>query len=429
MEIEISITESEKRAIGLLIGFTKHVYFRNVPENIDIWKSDQFIPNSSDNKPGHIETQWWITVKGKKLIINLVSHFKNTANGYIERDAIESNIIQFFKDNLFHKEIFSSDSIMFSDNKTLFDSRIYENQFYFGYILYNKLLTELNNYIEKILFIYPLYRFKSPSFTIDKGLNFISNRNIEEFTKLYDQFPQLKHFNPIKGTLYNDKTFFNSKYSIDGWMLFHVLGEITSCVNVTKLKMKMFFSVLFSTLIGDNIGFSYSNTQTQETYGIRFSKKKISCLHIGNIVHSYLEEISLSVERIKIIQDIYSKVKSLDTEKQKRYEIATNFFINSMTSNDLDKYINLFIVLDALWGIDGNSRNSIIDGICKVTGSDVKSKEKAKYLYDLRCEIMHGSCILIDDWDDYDIFYNKFNSDPINELLMISINAFKNVIL
>jgi len=428
MENEISITESEKRAIELLIGFTKHVYFRNVPENIDIWKSDQFIPNSNENEPGHIGTKWWITEKGKQLIIKLVSHFKNTANGYIERDAIERNIIQFFKNNLFHKEIFSGDSILFSDNKTLFDSRIYENPIYFGYILYSKLLAELNNYVEKILFLYPLYHFKSPSFTIDKGLNFISNRNFEEFIKLYNQFPQLEHFNPIEGTLYNDKLF-NSKYTIDGWILFHVLGEINSCVNIAKLKMKMFFSILFSILINDNIGFSHSNTLIPETYGIRFSKKEVLYLYIGNVVHSYLNEISLSVERIKIIQSIYLKVKSLDNEKQKRYEIATNFFINSMTSIDLDKYINLFIVLDALWGVDGNSRNSNIDGICKVIGSDAKSREKAKYLYDLRCEILHGSCILIDDWDEYDNFYNKFNSNPIHELLMISINAFKNVIL
>jgi hypothetical protein len=45
----------------------------------------------------------------------------------IQRDSLEKIILNYFMDNLFNENLFSGDSVLFSERKNLFESQIYKN--------------------------------------------------------------------------------------------------------------------------------------------------------------------------------------------------------------------------------------------------------------------------------------------------------------
>lgn len=77
--------------------------------------------------------------------------------------------------------------------------------------------------------------------------------------------------------------------------------------------------------------------------------------------------------------------------------------------------MNYFITLDALFGQQGSVETSILEGV-KDLNLDPPFVEKARWLFDLRNEIVHGGSRYISEWPKYVRYIQHFGSKPTTDV-------------
>lgn len=77
--------------------------------------------------------------------------------------------------------------------------------------------------------------------------------------------------------------------------------------------------------------------------------------------------------------------------------------------------INYFVTLDALLGQRGSVEVSILAGLCTL-GLGADQIEKARWLFELRGEIVHGGRRYIEEWSKYGNYVRHFRTKPMRDV-------------
>jgi len=141
--------------------------------------------------------------------------------------------------------------------------------------------------------------------------------------------------------------------------------------------------------------------------------------YFGSLMPSIAQTIRLKNENISKMIEWYKLILLREEQYYKRAFIASHFYHSAIFRDDIEKFINHFIVLDALLGNRNYVEQSIIDNIRKIIEDDDIS-EKVKLLYNLRSELIHGGSSSIDNWKYYDHYFYKYDTSPIDDIEHIS---------
>lgn len=136
----------------------------------------------------------------------------------------------------------------------------------------------------------------------------------------------------------------------------------------------------------------------------------------------YASKIDLDNSSVGLVADWYSNLAKKSAEQQGRIRKAAHFLNLGMCSKNTEAFINCFVSMDALLGRRGSVEASILDGLAAL-GLDQVSVKKAKWLFELRNELVHGGSRSVDEWPRYSYYVRFFRSDPMSDVLAIAQSA------
>ena len=425
VDINIKLTISQNKLLNMLIGLTNQVFLPPLDMiNKGSWIEEEFICGDGKEKT-HFVLTWAISVKGKKILNDIVSLLRQEFFiSATRRKILIDYILNFLKDNCLNKNLFSGDAILFSkiqNKKTLFACQIYEDPKYFGFTLMDLLVKDLKNRVQKLIIIYPLHRVKmeTDSFYKDSAL-FIKSDYTEGWKKIRNENPVLNHFDPQNYTIFNQKPFYALSSPPEAWMIYFFFGDRKNNLNVIKKRVRVILTFLVAEIYRIDPQIVLSSMAPTDNILIIFSEDgKCEELFAENLLHSFPGELSLSKENLDNIFNHLMALKSCTNQKKVRFDLFAEFFIKSLNNNMEERIINQFIAIDALWGIDGKSKESICKNIERALNSSPRSKLKAEKLYRLRCALLHGGCSILDEWNSYDRYINTFKTEPTEDLITI----------
>lgn len=346
--------------------------------------------------------------------------------------TIEECIISTIKSSVSISSIFDTSEILRYEKKTLYEcraSRLDANSF--AQEIYSRLYSKLQNSLDSWLVLFPLTNIISDSFYIDSELVGILKNND------HDKWQEIKSFG------YKTLDWSPSKPKLDSFLAFTpdsskyitVLYVFTNGTKIqvnelSTLKVKKLISVIFAIINQNNIRYLRSTSQP-ESIGIFCGKQTSISLKwdkqnelLPNFSFGMNHHYSLKQIDIERIQLWFNSVTLLNDDNLKtRIDVSAHFINMAMNSFGISEFINYFISLDALFGINGKNKESILSGIKSLLNNSV-ANEKMKYLYNLRNDFIHGGVRVSQEWQDYRKYINRFHSTPENDIKEIAFSCF-----
>ncbi len=89
------------------------------------------------------------------------------------------------------------------------------------------------------------------------------------------------------------------------------------------------------------------------------------------------------------------------------------------------QFMHFFIALDALFGERNKVEDSIVSGIKKIFPNNTKWDIRAKKLFELRSELVHGGSSSIDEWNNLAYYRRNFYSDPLYDVGLAVMTALR----
>lgn len=360
----------------------------------------------------------WFTSKTEKylkIIIKYLTILEDTrllCKG-IPKKELEELILSVISTEAFRCSYLSTDSIMFKHNITLIECRKINDKIEFAREYYKDILKLLHSKQTNWLNAIPLIKIKTESFELGYDGIVIVKRCDKEFWKIYiEKYPICINYDICSLNIQGQVT---SLYS-DLVVICKNYGSQKYAKLDAELKIKKFIAVLFSFVSVENSQSFLKSEYFEKSWCIQlplggkdnliqgsYSQNLLPCY-----IRNYIEDID-----IMEIKNYYMQIDSMSEEIKNRFSTATTFINHAMNSNNsTDIFLNYYISLDALFGVEFYVEKSIEAGIDFLI-SDIVLKNKAKLLYKLRNELVHGGSRFIEEWSEYERYYHKFNDNNI----------------
>ncbi|GHU76931.1 hypothetical protein FACS189461_5040 [Spirochaetia bacterium] len=428
----ITVTMTDKKFIGMLIGFTKEIVLCPIISDKNfVWIKCNF----STGKNDAWGVEWEITYKGKSLLNNLVSLIrKNYLVGIpTRRKIIQKYIIDFYEKNCINEELFCGIEAIFErcPKKTLLDCTRFIDVNYSGYLLMKALLQFLEQKNTKMIVLYPLGRIELENNIFTKGnITLIKSDYSLGWEEIRKEYPAVNLFDPVNGTMNNKRGLFIDGTSVNSWLVFRHIGDRENGYNWILNQIRIFLSLLFAVVSGYSKNILMMNMPKTFEYCYIFTESNHSIkTPVNNLLHGFPGDVKLTTDSINNAFLGIVWFKTLGEVEANRFSLFCDYFMKSLNAYNEEKLINLFIGIDALWGEEGNSKQTTIDGMKFRMNENYKNTEKAAKLYNLRCELIHGGCSLLDDWKDYDYYITEFGTEPEEDLMQIVLNELNSYMI
>lgn len=391
----------------------------------DIRPSAQFI--AGRGKPfsfsGGVGLTWWYSPDTfnaidavTALIIETEQEFKDC-----DLESVNSIVTSTLQKVCLDSPLFNCDDVVFGIKPNLFECRGAVTVVEFTMIILEEIKHNLRGVIGKRCTIYPLTRFKGPSFSLPKeGLHLISCSDDIAWKSFSTEGYDFDGWTPKLPVTVSDNFGFNPNVEFNYILLAEEYGTQKGSKFSSCLKFRMFITVLFA----------YASEFSKHGYHKSMAQPLTNCLqfpHESTPDHSialsgcgalspfYASDIEISDELARKIAEWYESLTRCSIAYKQRIKKSANFFNRAMNSDDIESYINYFVALDALFGQRGSVEASIIAGVGYL-GLDEKSQEKTSWLFDLRNELVHGGSRYISEWPKHQRYIKHFGSKPLNDL-------------
>ena len=334
------------------------------------------------------------------------------------------------KENISNKEIFDFD-LMFSDfTKSLFELSSTENPIKFAELIWEKIYDALYESINEWIVIYPLYKVSSPSFSVNyDGIYIVNPKDSVFWQDLTSDFDLANHWYFSHDEIYDQIL----KREETTWLVCKVNGTSNSAKNSASKFMRTFIAVLFSYLYPEQPGILGKVLKEPENYSVQFAsnqkmtKESVSASPIGVLLPSSGEDIVLTDNILQYINNWYEKRENLSDEKKGRINVASQFIHYGIIASGLERFIHFFISLDSLFGERHMVEAKITEGVLNTFPNESIWNYKIKKLFDLRSELVHGSCSSIFEWKEFDAYRKHTKSHPSSDVVLAAITAFKHI--
>lgn len=421
-----------KKTAKQVVDLLKNIVLRNPPKDS---RKYQFM--AGRRKPftfaGGIGFTWWITPRGSKAIEAIASmmiDFEPEFSG-CDHESVEKAISTALQEMSCDRPLFKADDIMFGRCDSLLDCRGVADINVFSSQVLELIRMKVREELSKRCVIYVAPRLTGATFRVlTEGLSVIARTDTEIWQKWVSSEYATGGFDIETATFKDDKSFFpfaNAKYDY----LFVVENEGTldhSKFNA-QIVLRRFFAVCFSFLARTQRGHFHKVMASPLTQCLQFqdiSSKAPSMRQsdIGDLLPYYMSDSVIDEKVVSLLQGWYADVANLDDEGRNRSNSAAHFVNRGMNGGDIERYINYFIALDALFGRRGSVEASIVSGVKSLTGADSWS-EKVPKLFDLRNELVHGGCRHVKEWRSYRSYYQHFDSRPENDIERLAFHALR----
>ena len=205
------------------------------------------------------------------------------------------------------------------------------------------------------------------------------------------------------------------------------VGTLNSIRQESTLRLQTLLAVIFA-VASDRAPYPYLKSGgTPSTFGVLFphsSCQDRSCQKSGVpvIFPYYISDVALDAEGIATVKTWYANLWAQQPDRRTRAERSAHFLNLGMNSKGTESFVNCYIALDALLGQRGSVEASILAGLAKLQ-LDPKQVEKAKWLFELRNELVHGGSRFVEEWPRYPAYVRHFDGDPMIDVLKIAQTA------
>ncbi len=368
---------------------------------------------------GSLGKTWWYTKSSFKAVENIASMLVESDPVFsdCDLDSVEEVIKLTLQEVCVDKRLFNQDILFFRQRKTLFDCRNDNLQMEeFVKIIVDSILFSLKSRLSSWLTLYVAPRISGNSFFIEQeGLHIINKNDICTWDNIVRKGYHTNSWSPITAEFTSSEKSFFSGLEYDYVFLAEQYGTQKGTISSSALKFRKLFSILFS-LISQKTPYRLNKVIAQPySRCIQFPEKTRNLGYvmtgIGDLVPYYSKDNILRTEDIEKIQNWFKLCSNLERESHDRINVCAHFINLAMNSNNIQSYINYFISLDALFGTRGSVETSILNGV-KSLNLQNKWNEKMPWLFELRCDLVHGGSRYVKEWSKYYKYYSHFDSEP-----------------
>ena len=100
---------------------------------------------------------------------------------------------------------------------------------------------------------------------------------------------------------------------------------------------------------------------------------------------------------------------------RRRVNVALEFIATSWISPPRMRFFNNAIAFDALFGMQGQVRKAIVDGVMEHAAAIPKVSKRIELLLKMRNAMLHGEVATIEETPQYRLYYEEFDVDPISD--------------
>ncbi|UCR85575.1 MULTISPECIES: HEPN domain-containing protein [Pseudomonas] len=379
---------------------------------------------------GGVGLAWWYSTDTfnaieavTALIIEKGQEFKDC-----DIESVKNVVISTLQKVCLDSPLFNCDDVVFGAKPNLFECRGAVSVIEFAKVILTEIKKNLRSIIGKRCTVYPLARFKGPSFSLpEEGVHLISCSDDVAWAKFSTRGYEFDGWTPKTPFTVNSNFAFNSNSEFNYILLAEEYGTQKGAKFSSGIKFRMFTAVFFAYASEfSQYGYHKSIAQPFSTC-IQFPHEtapdhRITLSDCGAFSPYYASDVLISDEVVESLIGWYGLLNGCPEEYKQRIKKSAHFINRGMNSDDIESYINYFVALDALFGQRGSVEASIVAGVGYL-GLDKKSEEKTSWLFDLRNELVHGGSRYISEWPKYQRYIRHFESRPLNDLKRLAQTA------
>ncbi len=401
-----------KNSAGYLAGLHKFVFDNGPP----------FSPF------GCPQVKWWFEDRANALIneIGLMLRIYEPSFQRFTKSGLSKFINEFLKSHALDPKLFNTHYLHpQSTFESLFEARSIQDIKEFGELFLTAILSEKSENNGNWVNIYSMpVNIHSPSFELGyEGISVIENDDNEAWKKISKRYLGVN----LRHTGEDLRKTQRQEYKTNIWVICEEVGVQSVASHHAEIKVGAFFVVLLSHFIIQNPRYMLKNST--EPWPVVFEYPAISnkdtTSSIGfpkSFVFPVYHDVQILPDDLVSIRKWYDGFSKAPIATRKKLLIAAHFMRSAMTSEDLISFTLFFTALDAIYGIKGNVENSIINGIRKTLNDELWCK-KAKQIYQLRNDIVHGGITSFEEWEEMDRYKKEFQSAPENDIWKLACNC------
>lgn len=289
-------------------------------------------------------------------------------------------------------------------------------------------IAECERQVGQWLTIYPLRKVKLPGRSRRFGdLRVYSVSADADWRSLHAAFPAMQEFVPQFGQM-TEPAGYGFKWPAETWLVAEHTGTADGAKKRAAREMSEFIALVFAFAFPTKPGIFNKSGAEEESRTLQVSDPKIGRLlssPIGELLPPLLSQVVLDDPLLDQIEAWYQKRGAARSDKRDRALAAAAFLQHASVADDIEQFLHLFIVVDALFGERFKVRDKIIEGIKKVFPGDPAWEQRVNLLMDLRSELVHGVVSDLEDWsEDFDYFV-KFNATPSRDAMVMATTALR----
>jgi hypothetical protein len=412
------------KILGRILALTKQIFFEKPGDHRSFHNSFLTGGQSPFSLSGSIGLEWWLTEDAFQFcdeIANMsMSFFPELRGG--DTASFSQVIKDVLKENALNEELFDSDKVFLMNANVLFDGRSVLKVKDFALKLWDKIYQGMVRSTADWIVLYPLYRVKGQSAALGfDGITLLSSEDTHTWELFCKRYSNARSWKPASGMRKEGEEFiFKNPPSM--WLLCEIHGTESGARMYAGSLMRTFIAVLFSlfhdrysNLLAKSMAeeFSYSTQFPRDGSHIRSGQTSAS---IGRLFPPLMIDLNISPEDITEIRKWYLLRSSASSINLRRSTTASHFIDYAIMTDDLERFIHFFIALDALFGEQDKVERTITDGIKRTFPGNLRWEERAKWLFDLRSELIHGGSSRIEDWKDFGRYRRYFKSNPLTDV-------------
>jgi len=413
--------------LGQIIRLTRTIHLHSVDGSIR--PSAQFLAGKRPHfgLTGGFGLSWWYTSDTflafdavTNLIIRNASEFRDC-----DPETISETIKETLHEVCVDKSIFDVDAVVFAQQKTLFECRSV-NAEWFSTILLRTIEDNLRTRIGRRCTIYVVPRLQVASFNLcEVSVRLIEKNDGAAWSALIKSGYQFDGWTPQNPTigLKVDSTF-SPQGKFESLLVGEEYGTQKGAQASSVLKFRMLIAVL-AAIASEQSGFTFHKAMARPfEFCVQFphescSDKRIFRSDCRPIIPFFVSDIHLGTDEIEALRTWYAKYMRCSQITKDRLEKSAHFINRGMNTDDIESYINYFVALDALFGERHSVETSILAGIVSL-GLDAIYVEKARWLFDLRSELVHGGSRQFVEWPKYGRYVRHFRTRPLRDVQVLS---------
>jgi hypothetical protein len=409
---------------GTVLSICKRVFFDRPADRQ---------PRSCHFATAYGNVEWWTTIESRNQMKSLAGAALNEpglAEGDIDTfaKAFETLLTQKLTDpSIFDLAKFRGkkptgtlfELIAPSIDKPTFAARIY-----------GEFLLACRAEICTWLTIYPLRKIYAAT-TVQPvgGVRLIASLDDAEWINFGKRFPELSQFLPPFAMFDGHRLSGDFDPSAPGnigfdtksvWLVCEHTGTARGAMLAARRDMAAFLAVLFAFASVDKAGIwdkggAHRDRRCLQVSDTACQSHSYVVTTIGELMPPLLGPFVVDSGLLATVDGWFGKMSA--HANAARAKTAGAFLHHAIRADDLERFIHLFVVVDALFGEMHKVEASVLAGIGKVFPGEPTWLARCGELYDLRNAVVHGACSDLEHWKGLADYVKKFESWPSDDAI------------